>query len=235
MLAGKRVHATCCYAHRSCAGHTVTCTHTHTYAPSYTSPLCFIFININLNSCACLSPFEASILYTSKKKCTHTHGFTHTENVGHAGRIYSRIQNTGRKLFSFNLFLSLLQYGGLDKTKVTKTRSLLTGIKNKMVAWQLIKRTRCLLMEICTKRCSKTTTYRSFNSPVLLVHAHLPCLRVLILLPTYWHAYLSGGQKHDSDWTLICTSAWCVNELRLRIKVFTFRNIKAVLCFHFEH
>lgn len=136
MLAGKHVHATtndaCCYVHRS---RPYSPTHTHIYTQSYTVLLCFIFININLNSCECSFPLRPPCYSTSKKKKhAHTHEFTHMKNVGHAGRIYSRLQNTGRKLFSFNLFLPLLVYGGLDKTKVTRTGSFVNCTSNKAVA-----------------------------------------------------------------------------------------------------
>lgn len=67
-------------------------------------------------------------LYYSTSKDTHTlmNAHTHRENVGHSERIYSRIQNTGKNVFPFNLLsLPLAQYGRMNSGKVAKAGSLL--------------------------------------------------------------------------------------------------------------
>ena len=77
------------------------------------------------------SPLRPPYYSTSKNARTLMNTHTHAcgENVGHSERIYSRIQNTGRNLFPFNLLsLSLLQYGHMSSSKVTKAGSLLNYI-----------------------------------------------------------------------------------------------------------
>ena len=68
--------------------------------------------------------------YYSTSKNAHTLMNTHThqrgENVGHSERIYSRIQNTGKNVFPFNLLPpSRSQCGRTNSGKVTKAGSLL--------------------------------------------------------------------------------------------------------------
>ena len=89
--------------------------------------------------------------YHSTSKIAHTH----TErNVGHSERIYSRIQNTGKNLFPFNLLpRSFVQCGRMNSSKVTvrQEASWITH-KNRPLTWHLIKWTWRLKMEIYTHR-----------------------------------------------------------------------------------